>query len=509
MSRLQNSIYNTVWALVSNLSIALFGIASRSIFVRTLGDELMGVNSLFTDVITLFSFVDMGLGTAITFALYKPIAEGNTPKVKAVLKFLKKVFNFMAVVVLLIGVCFFPFLGSLKSDIPLKDLRVYYIIFMFNNVIGYLWSYRITYVTAKQEARKITAFSTFFSFSTTIIQILIVLTVESFLLYLLANSLMIVVQKVVVNLYILKHYPETALRDASRLEEEDAKTIWRKSKSLAVHKIANLSISQTDSLIVSYMIGVKEWGFVSNYLMLKNTIGGITSQIYSAILPSMGDLVACENKQTQLHTFYVYDFVNFWMYGFCFVALATLSSPFVSIVFGASRVLDPATVFLFFLNFFVGGLRDPVSILREANGAYENDKIYTVLSAVVNLVSSIVFVLAMGLPGVFLGTLCSTVVVLIARPIILFNRTYGTSSLPYFKKMAIYLCAAMLGYAVTRLFIVMVQNLLGSTLFSFALMVAGAAIIPNLLWAVLFFRDSNFKELIQIIVTFIKTKRGS
>lgn len=508
MSRLQNSIYNTIWALIGNLSIALFGIVSRSIFVNILGDELMGVNSLFADVLTLFSFVDMGFGTAITFALYKPIAENNVVEIKAVLRFLQRIFNIMAIAIVLIGICFFPYLGSLKTEIPLKDLRVYYIIFMFNNVIGYLWTYRVTYVTAKQEARKITVFDMVFSLATTMLQIAVVLLGESFLLYLLMNSILLVIKKVVINIYIAHRYPDSNIHDAAQLEKTKKRCIWIKAKSLAVHKIANLSISQTDSLIVSYMISVKEWGFVSNYLMLKNTISGIASQIYSAILPSMGDLVARESKEKQLSTFYVYDFLNFWMYAFCFVALATLSSPFVSMVFGASRVLNRLTVFVFFLSFFITGLRDPVSILREANGAYEEDQIYTVVSAIVNLVTSVIFVKAIGLPGVFLGTLCSTAVVLIARPIILFNHRYRTSSKHYFKTMAIYIIAAVTGYAITEVCVTAIARACNVTFISFALMMLVVIFLPNVLWIVLFYRNSNFKELVHIMVAFIRGKKG-
>lgn len=508
MSRLKNSVYNTIWALVGNLSIALFGIVSRSIFVNTLGDELMGVNSLFADVLTLFSFVDMGFGTAITFALYKPIAKNNVVEIKAVLRFLQRIFNIMAIAIVLIGICFFPYLGSLKTEIPLKDLRVYYIIFMFNNVIGYLWTYRLTYVTAKQEARRITAFDVAFSLGTTMLQIAVVILVESFLLYLLMNSLLLVIKKVAINVYIAKRYPESNLHDAVQLGREDRGRIWTKAKSLAVHKIANLSISQTDSLIVSYMISVKEWGLVSNYLMLKNTISGIASQVYSAILPSMGDLVARESKDKQLSTFYVYDFLNFWVYAFCFVALATLSSPFVSMVFGASRVIDHFTVFVFFLSFFIAGLRDPVSILREANGAYETDQIYTVISAVVNLVASVIFVKTIGLPGVFLGTLCSTAVVLIARPIILFNQCYHISSKQYFKTMAVYILAAVAGYIMTEVCIALIAHACGITILSFLLMMLTVALLPNIFWIAVFYRNRNFKELLHIMVNFVRVKKG-
>lgn len=503
-SRLKNSVYNAAMAIFNTVLMSFLGIASRAVFVRILGDELIGVNSLFSDFLALISFTELGFGTAITVSLYKPISQDNFDEIKALLNLYRKIYSGIMGIIILLSFCFIPFLKYIKTDIPFADLRIYYFIFVFNNIIGYFGAYREAYISARQQARKIIAFDTFFQVSTTLLQLAAVITTKNFLLYLLVNSALIVGRKIAVNIYIASRYPETRLKNVSSVSNRQQKDIVRKVKALAVHKIANLSISQTDSIIVSYVIGLAQWGITSNYLMLKNTISGFTMQVYSAILPGMGDLVASEDKDVQLRTFRLYDFINNWLYSFCFVALAVLSTPFVSLLYGQERVMPRTTVFVLFFNFYLAGLRDPVSVLREASGAFENDKLFTVLSAIVNLVTSLVFVQILGITGVFLGTICSTLVVLMARPVVLFGSVYNMSSMWYFKIMALQVLSAMAGYAVTSFAVNSILRVLGLGFASFFVCTAVTALLPNVLWLILYRKNENLKMAFGILKNFLK-----
>lgn len=506
--RLNNVLLNTLWAGISQTATALMGLISRKIFLRALGDELMGANSLFADVLGLFSFAELGFGVAITFFLYRPIAEGNKEKVRSLLAFYRQVYWLVIGVLVLISVGFYPFLAYLKTDIPPADLRVYYAIYQIGNILGYLCAFRESYVSAIQRERELTKLSTAFSLGTTVAQICVVLLGGSFLTYLLTGLALSLLRKATVNVIILRRYPETDVRGAEKLPAAEREGIYRKVKALLVHRMANLCISQTDSLIISYMIGVVQWGFVSHYLVLRNTIAAVLNRIYSAVLPSMGNLVAKESRDKQLDIFRLYDFINFWMYGFCFVALACLSSPFVELFFGTYRVLDRLTVFLLFLAFYLGGLRDPVAVLREACGAYDRDKRFTVYAAVVNLATSVLFVKLWGLPGVFLGTICSMLVFLLTRPVPLFHDRYGVSARPYFARLAGYILAALAGYGTTEAVCVLIRTGLGVSVFSFAVMTAAAALVPNAVWCLLYWKDPCFQSAWRLVVNKVKGIRA-
>lgn len=507
-SRLKNSVYNAAMAIFNTVIISLLGIVSRVVFVRILGDELIGVNSLFSDFLALISFTELGFGTAITVSLYKPISQDNLDEIKALLNLYKNIYNGIIGVIILLSFCFIPFLKYIKTSIPFESLRIYYFIFVFNNVIGYFGAYREAYISARQQARKIIAFNTFFRVSTTLLQLIAVVSTKNFLLYLLINSALIAVRKIVVNIYIASRYPETRLKNASSVSDRQQKDIVRKVKALAVHKIANLSISQTDSIIVSYVIGLAQWGITSNYIILRTMISDFTMQLYLSLLPSVGDLMAKENEDIQLKTFKLYDFINNWMYTFCFTALTTLSTPFVCLFYGRERTMPGIVVFLLFFNFYIAGLRDPISILREAGGAFEKDKIFTVLSAAVNLVSSLIFVNLWGISGVFLGTICSTLVVLIARPVILFNDVYNIKPIWYFKTVGYEIIVALVCCAVTSATVQYIINKLYLNIASFAICTFITAIVPNLMMLAIYQKNENLKISFGIVKEFISGKAG-
>ena len=128
-SRTENVVLNLFWACLSQIIITLAGLYNRKVFLEVLGSELLGVNSLFSDVLSLFSFADLGFGTAIMFSLYKPIAENNTEKVQALLRFYQYIYWWVIGVITIISISFFPFLGFLHTELSLKNLRIYYIIY--------------------------------------------------------------------------------------------------------------------------------------------------------------------------------------------------------------------------------------------------------------------------------------------------------------------------------------------------------------------------------------------
>lgn len=503
--RLNHVIKNFLWSTGSQISIALMGLLSRKIFLRTLGDELLGVNSLFADVLGLFSFVELGFGTAISFLLYRPIAEDDNEKVRSLLKYLEHVYRCAGLALVVVSVCFYPFLGSLKTEVPLQDLRIYYILYQCNNLLGYVYVYRDSYVSSIQRDWERVRMITVFNLATTVLQIIIVSLGGSYLMYLIVGVVMAIARKVTTNVVFAHRYPLTNLKGAQPLEKEDKQFIFRKVRALIVHKLANAAISQTDSLIVSCMVGVLQWGFVSNYLVLRGTISSILDRTSAAILPSMGNLVAQESSQKHLEVFKLYNFFSHWLYAFCFVALCCLSSPFVELFFGTYRVLDQKVVFVFYFAFFIAGMRDSVGVLREANGAYEQDQWVTVAAAIVNLITSIFFVSTVGLPGVFLGTICCMLIFVVARPILLF-RQYGVSSRPYFTELLGHIAVTLALYGLMRWIYLGIMGRFGLSLYSFAGMCVLTAILPNLLWLLIFCRNPNLQTLMRLLFAKITSR---
>lgn len=498
-SRTQNVSRNVIWAVINQLITIMLSLISRKIFLNILGAEFLGVNSLFADVMSLFSFADLGFGTAIVFSLYKPIADGNQERIKSLLKNYRTIYRYVIGVLVVIGIAFVPFLPHLNTTIPLNQLRLYYFLYQTSCIIGYVCAYRETYVSACQQQRTITKFGILFSVIQILSQIAVVELTANYAAYVVTALVMAVIRKITVNLYIVKKFPETRVRDANALSKEDKIDIFKSAKAVLIHRLGNLAINQTDSLIVSTFINMTEWGLMSNYLVLKTAVSRLLDNIYSAVLPSMGNLVAKENEEKQIRIFNTYDYLNFWLYLFCYIALGTLSSRFISIYFGEQYVLNEVTVFIFFTAFYIDGLRTPVSSMREANGSFRTDQWYTILAAIVNLVVSIALVQKIGLNGVYIGTCCAMIVLHITRSIMLFRNWKDYNVLKYLARLFKYIISGIIIYHLTLYIQKVVCWSIENTVVKFVVCGTLALIVPNVIVIIFFRKNQSFNEAITLV----------
>lgn len=506
-SRTQNVVRNSYWAITASVISVVLGLITRKIFLHYLDVELLGVNSLFSDVFMLFSFAELGFGTAIVFSMYRPIAESDDEKVSSMLLFYRDIYNYVIIALIVISVGFIPFLKTINTNIPFSELIIYYFIFQIGNIFSYVWAYRESYVIACQQERRLTVISIGYVVFKNLAQILLLVVYSNFYVFLLLGLFCDIIKKVITNEYIKRAYPITKLKDATSLSKKEKKGILLKSYALLVTRVSNLAINQTDSLIVSTFINVTQWGLASNYVMIKKCLFTITDKIYASVLPSMGNLVATSNANSVLKNFLKYDFYNSWVHTFFFVGLSILSSPFITLFFGDNLTLSRSFVFIFFLAAFIDGLRSPVSLMREATGTFEVDKWYSVLAAVVNIVASIPLAIVYGLPGVFVGTICSMTVLHVFRTLVLFkgggyDMTVGQYLFILFKHLVIGLVILAVVYFISQGICSQVKSIYWSFIIKGVLV----AIIPNLLWAVIYFRNPFYIEIKKKIIDRIWTK---
>lgn len=431
MNRTGNVVRNTIWKIGSSLLCSGISFICRWFFVRYIGDTLLGVNSLFCDVLILFSFAEMGIGSALTFCLYKPIAQNDIPKIQSFLQLYKWMYRGVMVLVTVIGVGFFPFLSQIKSNNPIPNLYLYYVIFLINNVLSYACAYKKSYVEACQKAYSIQHITLITSLGCNIFQILAIFFTGDYEIYLYTMLVFQIVSIVWNDRYISNHFPETVFHHAARIEKTEWKEIKRQISGLMIQKTGTLGITQTDSIIVSMVVNVVEWGYVSNYNTIRTLLNGLLYHVYSSILPSMGNALVVEKTDRQKQLFRLYNFINEWIYYNSFICFAFLATPLVQIFFGEQRTLQMLLVALIAFNLFFSGLLYPIVGLKEAKGLFTVGKWLPFGASIVNLVTSIVFVKLWGTTGVFIGTVCSTIVQYI-QPYLIWKKLYGKGIAYYY-----------------------------------------------------------------------------
>lgn len=487
---------NILYGYVSTIVTSAFQIICRTIFVYTLGAIYLGVSGLFTNVLGVLSFTELGIGSAIVFSLYKPIADDDKEKIKALLALYKKAYRLIALIVALIGILLVPFLGYLvNTEIPLSQIRVFYLIFLFNTVSSYFVTYKTSYITAIQKDYIVSNTNTLGVIATSVAQIILLLLGGDYLQYLLIAAAFGLVQKILTVIYLSKKFPILVEKNVQPLDEETKQSIWSNVKALIVHKIGDVSVHQTDNIIISAFVSTTAVGLLSNYTTLNNLISAFTNKFFSSFTASFGNMLAKENIEKQRKIFDVYDLLGFWIYGFVMIAFITLSQPFITLWLGKELLTDNVTMILYVTSLYLAGLTFIPYNFKVAAGKFNEDKWVAFVQAIVNLVVSIVAVKAIGLPGIYVGTIVSRMIVVIVRPYIVFKYILNTSSVRYFIRLVLRSALAFCLCAVLW----RIEGLIMSqiTIARFVLMCIVTVLVPNAVFLLIFCKTEAFKDIIS------------
>lgn len=494
MNRTQNAIRNAGFGILSKIFSLIFAFATRTIFIYQLGSTYLGVNGLFTEMLSLLSFAELGFGSAMTFSLYKPVADKDDDKVIKLLNFYKTVYKVVAIVIAVLGLSLLPFLNYIVKGadwLTASELRTYFLIFLGNNVIGYFVTYRYTYLNALQKNYIAMNVDTVVTIISYIAQIAVILFFKSFLGYLLINSTVLIISRVFIILYLNKKYPILKKKPTNPLTREEKNLIFYEVKGLAVHQIASAAVHSTDNIIISTFISVVTVGYISNYMMIINSVLGFVTILFNSVTSGFGNLVAISSTQNFRKVFKEINFANFWVYGFCCVAFWVLVPPFITLWIGADKLIDRASFTLIILNCYLQGQCTIYNNARNAKGNFNKDKWWALTQAIVNLIVSIIAVYYCGLLGVYIGTITSRMIYIIFRPYSTYELLFDESVKKYYVKLIKYFFIFSLAAIITDFFVSMIIT--SVTVDRFLISVIIVCILPNFIFLLFTFKSEEIQ----------------
>ncbi|MCR4762187.1 MAG: polysaccharide biosynthesis protein [Lachnospiraceae bacterium] len=431
-SRVRAAGINILFGYAGTVITALLSFILRKIFILHLDGTLLGVNGLYTGILSMLSMAELGVGTAFQFALYRPVAEKETETVKSYMAMYARVYRVVAAAIALLGLALTPFLPVLirnPGSHSVRDLTLYYFIFLFNTVSTYFVSYKYALANAEQRNYIQTNVVTLTKFVTVLLQIAVLVLTENFYAFLLTDALVQLAQKIVVSVWMNHRYPLLRDRDVKPLDQTKRMEVWTKTRSLLMHRIGDALRLQTDAMLISAFIEVAAVGLVDNYLLVVNTIANFVNIIFNSVISGFGNLIATEEEEKQHAMFRVYRFFAAYAYGFSFVGFFVLLTPLISLLFGAEWVLPALAVQLFLLDYYFKGERVVLSNYKTAAGVFEPDRYLALLQGLVNLVISVALVRPLGLAGIYVGTLVSGLIANVTKPVIIYRSCFDGLSL--------------------------------------------------------------------------------
>ncbi|QNG58485.1 hypothetical protein H4O14_11530 [Bacillus sp. PAMC26568] len=500
--RVKNSLINITAGIGSQIIITLLSFISRTVFITYLGVEYLGINGLFTNIIGMLSLAEAGIGSAIIYSLYKPVAENDKTKITILMNYYKKAYTVIAIIIFALGISIVPFLDYIVKDSDVQYIHLIFMIFLLNTIASYLFSHKISFLNVCQKGYLVTGIYTLSSIMTTLFRLGILILSQNFILYLLIEVFITIITALFFSLVVDKKYPYLKMKMTSKLDEETKSTINKNIKALLLHRIGGYSVFGTDNIIIAAFVSVSAVGLFSNYYMLINICRTFIGQFFDNITHSLGNLIAIGSKEKIYNIFKVTELCNFWIYSFFTIFLFNMIEPFIDLWIGSQFIMSKSVLIILMINFFVSGMRRSISLVKTTSGIFYKDRYAPFVEALVNLVSSIILVQFYGIVGVFIGTLISTIVVPFwIAPYLVYKQVFNKPVLHYFINY-VYLVFLGLGTCLLTNFLCNLFTNVG--IVQLVLRAAICLLIPNLIFICVFYRSKEFKYLYRILKDFLE-----
>lgn len=502
--RTKNSLKNICISIFSQIIVIILGFISRRIFIDSLGAEYLGVNGLLTNVLSMLSLVEGGIGASIIYNLYKPLAEDDREKITALIQLYKKLYGLLAIVVFLLSLALYPFLGLIiKEGESISYITIVYFIFVLRNIVSYLNAHKWSLINADQKGYVLARVNLIFDIITTISKLIILVTTKNYILYLLIEAGIFIIQNIYNGRIVNQRYPYIKTKEKHKVDNKTKDNLITNVKAIFMHKVGSFCVFGTDNILISAFISIKTVGLYSNYTMIIGQLSALINPILGGISASVGNLVAVESEEKNYEIFNVIYLINFWIYAICAIFLYNLLEPFIDWWIGRGFLLDRLTFLVIIINFYLSGLRTSISIFKEKAGIFKEDKYVPLIESVVNLGSSIILVRYLGLAGIFIGTTISTVTLpLWNQPRLVYKKLFKRPLKEYFIKYIEYSLLTVLSGILTTI----TCNLLVKSVGFISLVLKGVIclIIPNIIFIAVFYKRDEFKYIYNIINNILK-----
>ena len=405
-TRTQYSIINIFAGVGSTALETILRFVNRTIFIKFLAVEYLGINSLFTEILTVLSLAELGVGSAIVYALYKPLAEKDEEKIASLMRFYRKCYISIGIAVIVIGLAIMPLLHFVVKVPNSVDVNIYwaYIIFLLSTAISYFYSYKTSLMTADQKGYILQAFRSVNILLTTGLQIAVLVFTKNYYLYIIVQLVLTLLFNIISSSYAQKKYPVIKKKNAKKLDKLTLKSLIVNIKSLVIIRLSSILVNSTDNMIISAFKGLKSVGLLANYNMFVSVINTFLYKVFDSITASVGNLNAEDDSKKSLEVFNMLSMLNFWLYGFAGVGLYVLSNDLIVAWIGKDYLLSNYIVLILAVNLYILGMQNAVWNFKNTYGLFKYGRYLLVLTAVINLGLSLLMGNYIGIAGILLAT---------------------------------------------------------------------------------------------------------
>ena len=407
--RTHNAKRNIIYGFLQVMSSRILPFITRTILIYRFGVDYLGLNSLFTSVLSVLSLMELGFGTAIVYSMYKPVAENDSDRICAYLSYYRKIYRFIGLVILVSGLILMPFLKHLVHDPVLPgglDLYLCYLIFLIDTVISYLLLGYMRSVPAVYQRRDILSrVDMLMGLAQCAVKSVLLLVSNNFYLFLISIPAFTVLRNLVTAYSVRKKYPD--LKCKGKLSIEEKRELNRKVHGLMIDKVTAVSRNSIDTLCISSFIGLSMTGMYNNYYFVMIGIAGFSNMLLESMRAGVGNSIAVESREKNYADMRLFDFIYTGAAGWVVACMLCLYRPFIQVWLGERMMPDIPVVIGLCAYFYILRSGDIRYLYHEGRGLWYESRFIMIGEAVANIILNIVLCRTMGVFGIILATVIS------------------------------------------------------------------------------------------------------
>ena len=506
LEKSKNAKRNIFAGLVNNIVKIVLPFLIRTVTIKTIGTDYLGLSNLFTSILSVLSVTELGFSNAIVFNMYKAIANDDEETICSLLNYYKKVYRIIGLIILVAGLTIIPFLssfihGSYPDDI---NLTLLYLIYLINSVLSYsLFAYYSSLLNAFQRNDIISNINSILSISQYACQALILLVLKNYYLYVVMLPVFTIVNNLCSAYFARKLYPSYTCK--GRLDKQILSDIKVKVGGMMITKLQAISRNSFDSIYISSFLGLTYSAIYSNYYFIMISIVGILYIIINSITAGVGNSIASESIEKNYLDMTKMNYIYMWISGWCTICLFCLYQPFMKLWLGDSMMFPNSVMILFCVYFYSLKLGDIRSVYLEGNGLWWENRYKAIFESLANLILNFVLGKYFGVYGILIATIITILVINYGYGSrIVFKHYFGMDLInDYYSKNTRYAVTTLIIAGITYLTCFLVPN----NYVGFIVKGMICVVIPNLLY-ILFYRNSiEFSISIPWVIDLFHLKR--
>ena len=506
IERTKNATRNLVFGTLLKVYQILIPFVMRTAMIYLMGIQYLGLNSLFTSVLQMLNLAELGVGSAMVFSMYKPIAEDDKRTICALMRLYKIYYRVIGGVVLVLGLCLLPFIGKLiKGDVP-PDINIYvlYLLNLSATVLTYwLFAYKNSILSAHQRIDVTSKIALITDTIKYVLQITVLAVFHNYYYYVIVILITQSATNIATAAAANKMYPQYSPKGT--LTKEQIKSINCRIRDLFTSKIGSVIVHSADTIVISAFLGLSVLAVYQNYFYLITAVTGVVAIIFGSCMAGIGNSLIVESREKNFEDFKKFTFITAWIAGFCTVCFLCLFQPFMELWVGEENMVGFSVVICFCIYYFIMEINALLNMYKDAAGMWHEDRFRPLVTAMTNLIMNLIMVQFLGLYGIILSTILSTLAV--GMPwlmhnlfTVIFEHNYLIS---YLKKLIMYTVVTIMSCMVTYFICTMLHMPL---VMSIAVKFLICCIVPNIIFLLVYYRTKEFSQSVKLLDRMTKGK---